>query len=95
MVSGKEVNASANNIDLHHPAQSAQADTFNPVPNNPLFLRVYGTSLSKTLWEMEKLLVMSNFSFFHSVFYPLEEPSPIFIKFEIVVFCKLFQFGRV
>ena len=22
----------------------------------------------KTLWEMEKLLIMSNFSFFHSVF---------------------------
>ena len=24
----------------------------------------------KTLWEKEKLLVMSNFSFSHSVFYP-------------------------
>ena len=42
----------------------------------------------------EKLLVTSNFSFSHSVFYPFEEPSAIFIKFEIVV-CKLFQSGRV
>ena len=27
------------------------------------------TSLLKTLWEKEKLLITSNFSFFHSVFY--------------------------
>ena len=37
---------------------------------------------------------MSNFSFSHSVFFPVGELSAIFIKFEIVV-CKLFQFGRV
>ena len=42
----------------------------------------------------EKLLVMSNFSFFHSVFYLLGELPAIFIKFEIVD-CILFQFGRV
>ena len=48
----------------------------------------------KTLWEKEKLLVMSNFSFSHSVFNPFEELSSIFIKFEIVV-CKLLQFGKV
>ena len=35
---------------------------------------------------------MSNFSFSHSVFYPSEELSAIFIEFEIVV-CKFFQFG--
>ena len=29
---------------------------------------VCSTSLLKTLWEKEKLLVMSNFSFFHRVF---------------------------
>ena len=34
------------------------------------FLRIYHASLLKTLWEKEKLLVMSNFSFFHCVFYP-------------------------
>ena len=44
--------------------------------------------LLKTLWEEEKLLIMSNFSFSHSVFYPFEELSAIFIKFEIVV-CNL------
>ena len=37
---------------------------------------------------------MSNFSFSHSVFYPLGELSAIVIKFEIVV-CKLFHVGRV
>ena len=47
----------------------------------------------KTLLEMEKLLIMSNFSFSHSVFYSFWEYSAIFIKFEIVV-CKFFQFGR-
>ena len=40
----------------------------------------------------EKLLVMSNFSISHSVFYLFRELSAIFMKFEIVV-CKLFQFG--
>ena len=48
----------------------------------------------KTLWEKEKLLETSNFSFFNSVFYPFEELSAIFIKFEIVI-CKLFQFESV
>ena len=67
---------------------------FNPFPNKPWFLRVCSTSLLKTLWEKEKLLVTSNFSFSHSVFNLFKELSFIFIKFEIVV-CKLFQFGRV
>ena len=43
---------------------------FNPFPNKPWFLRVCSTSLLKTLWEKEKLLVTSNFSFSHIVFYP-------------------------
>ena len=66
----------------------------NTFPINPWFLRVCSTSLLKTLWEKEKLLVKSNFSFSRSVFYPSRELSAIFIKFEIVIF-KLFQFGRV
>ena len=66
----------------------------NPFPNRAWFLRVCSTSLVKTLWEKEKLLVMSNFSFSHSFFYPFGELSAIFIKFKIVV-CKPFQFGRV
>ena len=41
---------------------------FNPFPNKPWFLRVCSTSLLKTLWEKEKLLVTSNFFFSNSVF---------------------------
>ena len=68
----------------------------NPFPNKPWFLRVCCTSLLKTLWEKEKLLVTSNFSFSHSVFYPFRDLSAISIFIEIqIVVCKLFQFGRV
>ena len=67
---------------------------FNPFPNKPWFLRVCSTGLFKTLWEKEKLLVMSNFSFSHCVLYSFGELSTIFIKFEIVVL-KRFQYGRV
>ena len=42
----------------------------NPFPNKPWFLHVCSTSLLKTLWEKEKFLVTSNFSFSNSVFYP-------------------------
>ena len=66
----------------------------NLFPNKPWFLHVCSTSLLKTLWEKEKLLVTSNFSFSHSVFYLSEELSSIFIKSKIVI-CKLFPFGRV
>ena len=69
-------------------------DTLNPFPNKPWFLRVCSTSLLKILWEKEKLLVTSNFSFSHSVFYPFWEFSAMFFKFEIVV-CKLCQHERV
>ena len=62
--------------------------------HNDTFWCPWETSLSKTLWEKEKLLVMSNFSFFHRVFYPFGELSAIFIKFEIVI-CKLSQFGSL
>ena len=68
--------------------------TVNPFPNKPLFLRVCCTSLLKTLWEKEKLLVTSNFSFSHRVFYPVGGFFTIFINFKIFV-CNLFQFGRV
>ena len=74
-------------VRIHHPA-------VKPFPNKLSFLRVCSTSLLKTLWEKEKLLVTSNFSFSRSVFYPFGELSAIFIKFEIVV-CKIFPYGRV
>ena len=66
----------------------------NPFPNKPWLLRVCSTSFLKTLWKKEKLLIMSNFSFSHSVFHPFGELSVIIIKFEVVVY-KLIQFGRV
>ena len=61
----------------------------NPFPNKPWFLRVCSVSLRKTLREKEKLLVTSNFSFSHSVFFPFRELSAILIKFKIVV-CNFF-----
>ena len=63
----------------------------NLFPNKPWFLGVCSTSFLKTLREKEKLLVMSNFSFSHSVFYPFGELSATFNKCKIVV-CKLFEF---
>ena len=71
-----------------------ESRVFNPFPNKPWSLHVCNSSLLKTLWEKEKLLVTSNFSFTHSVFYPFGELSAISVKFEIVV-CKHFEFGRV
>ena len=68
--------------------------SFNPFPNKPWFLPVCNTSLLKTLQEKEKLLVTSNFSFSHSVFYPFGKLSAVLIKVKIVV-CKLFQFRKV
>ena len=61
---------------------------------NPGFYVSAVEAFFKTLWEKEKLLVTSNFSFSHSVFYPFGKLSAIFINLEIVV-CKLFQFGRL
>ena len=69
------------------------ADAVGCPQTSPCFY-VCGAGLVKTLWEKEKLLVTSNFSFSHSVFFPLGELSTIFIKFDIVV-GKLLQFGRV
>ena len=55
---------------------------FNPFQNKPWFLCVCQTSLLKTQWEKEKLLIMSNFSFPLHVFYPFRKLSAIFIKFK-------------
>ena len=66
----------------------------NPLPNKPYFLRVCSTSLLRTLWKKEKLLITYSFSFSHSVFYLFGELSAIFIKFKIAVWID-FEFGRV
>ena len=67
---------------------------FNSFPNKLCFLQVWSTNHLKTLWEKEKLLVTSNFSFSHIVFYPFWQISAISIEFKIVV-CKDFDFGTV
>ena len=54
-------------------------------PKKPWFLCVCSTSLLRTLWEKEKLLLTSNFSISHIVFYLFWELDAIFMKFEIVV----------
>ena len=51
----------------------------NPFPNKPWFLHVCSTCLLKTLWEKEKLLITSNFSFSHSVVCRFRELSPAFV----------------
>ena len=56
----------------------------NSFPNKPWFSRVCNVSLLKTLWKKEKLLVMSNFSFSHCVFFPFWKLSAIFIIFELL-----------
>ena len=58
----------------------------NPFPNKPWFLRVCSTSLLKTLWEKEKLLIISNFYFSRSVFYPFLR---IFCHFLKIWNCRL------
>ena len=47
-----------------------RSELLDPFPHNNTFWRPLETNLLKTLWEKEKLLVTSNFSFSHSVFYP-------------------------
>ena len=61
---------------------------FNPFPKKLWFLHVCSTSLLKTLWEKEILLVTSNFSFSCSVFHLLGELSAIpFPKQTLVFMC--------
>ena len=43
----------------------------NPLPNNATFWRTKDIYLWKRFWEKQKLLVTSNFSFSHNVFYPV------------------------
>ena len=61
---------------------------------NPGFYMPAVEVFRKHCGKKEKLLVTSNFSFSHSVFYQSGIYSANLIKFEIVV-GQLFQFGRV
>ena len=55
----------------------------NLFPNKP------SKSLFKTLWVKEKLLVTSNFSFSHNVFYPFREFRRTFCHFHPILNCRL------
>ena len=68
--------------------------TFNPFQNNPLFLRPLGPGLLKTLWEKEKMLVTSIFSFFHNVFYHTKKEKSQFWYIWLIL-CRLFRFCLV
>ena len=59
--------------NLHHlnHNETVICNCFNPFPNKPRFLLVFSTSLLKTLWEKEKLLVTSNFSILPQCFLPV------------------------
>ena len=76
---------------LHNYIESLKV---NPFSHSDTFRRPWETTLLKTLWEKETLLITSNFSFTHSVFYQFRELLAIFIEFKIIVF-RLFQFGPV
>ena len=65
-------------VYLEKSSTGLQPATLHPFPNNPLFLYVCTKCFLKTLWEKEKLLETSNFSFSNSVFYPLGKLSAIF-----------------
>ena len=58
-----------------------------PTFNDPL-----EGSLLKTLWEKEKMLVTSIFSFSHNVFYPFQNNFQFLSQFYFAV-CNCFQFG--
>ena len=63
----------------------------NHSSNKPLFSHVFSTSCLITCVKGRNCLYQTISLFFSpSVIYPLEELSPIFIKFEIVI-CKLFH----
>ena len=58
-----------------------------------VFFNLYVYSI---FWPAFRIIprLTSNFSFSHSVFYPLREFSTIFVKIKIVI-CRFFEFGRV
>ena len=61
-----------NNYDLFYSEVKGLIDQkLNTLPNNAAFWQTKDILLWKTLWEKEKLLVTSNFSFSHNGFYPM------------------------
>ena len=59
----------------------------------PAFNNLQERMLLETLWEKEKMLVSSIFSFSHNVFYPIKDRNHQYSNGEFVV-CKYFHFGQ-
>ena len=76
------------------PSSKYHSKLFNCFPHNPDVQRPQERSLLKTLWEKEKMLVTSIFSFFHSVFYPIKDRNH-HLSYVYFVVCKCFQFGHI
>ena len=53
----------------------------------------FGEAFLKTLWDKEKVLVSSIFSFSHNVFYSFKKDF-LFLSYIYFVVCKCFQFGK-
>ena len=81
------------NLDILKGLNFVTWSKVNPFPNKPFCLPICSTSHLKTLWEKEKLLKRSKFSFSH-VFYPFGKLFAIIFKAKIVI-CKIFEFGSV
>ena len=80
-------------FEFGHVQNFVSWEIVNPFSNKPMctYMYVYCTSLLKTLWEKGKLLVTSNFSFSHSIFFFFffRKLSTNLIKIKVIV-CKLF-----
>ena len=81
------------NQQANHSINRSVTPRLNPFPNKPWFLRVCSTNLLKTPWEEEKLLVTSNFSFSHGVFYPIWRTFLQFSSNSILSSINSFSFG--
>ena len=71
------------------------------LPHNPEFKQPQNRILLKTLWEQEKMLVTSIFSFSHNVSYPSQNKFQISAKFDLLSAnasnldqSKYFSFGK-
>ena len=67
---------------------------FNSLPHNPWFPFPWEGRFLKTLWEKEKMLVTSIFSFSHIVFYHVIDRNNCLISLWFFT-CKCFQFDLV
>ena len=66
--------SSGNGLTLNYSNETW--NRFNPLLHRYSFWRINNRRLLKTLWEKKKLLITSNFSFSHNVFYSVKELYP-------------------